>query len=416
MPKKQKILIITNSIPYPLYFGGHVRIFNIIKQISKQCEITLVCMSDRKLVENAKFLQPYCQNVIIVPIVTDRNFIQKMSLLFNPKSWHLILKRFIMLLKGMPYQVIRGYNLAFRDKLRKLLETKQYDIVQFEYADVAIYLSDLTELISNAKFVLDEHIISSLQMKRMVQYAKWPNKLYYIIQYYLYLKYEKSILSKLDHIITTTELEKHKIIELGAKENRVTAIKTGVEIKKFQYYEIEKTMPNLVFLGNMRHPPNKDGLLWFLDNVFPLIINEYKEATLVVIGEEIPKLTKRYENDHIVFRGFVERLEMEMKAGMLFIAPIRIGAGIRTKIITAMALGMPVVTTSVGIEGIDAGEAEGVIVTDNERNFANEVIKLLKNKEKRFQLGKKAKRFVEAKYSWNVISEELLMLYNTIDL
>lgn len=413
---KKKILIVSYIIPYPPYEGGSVRIFNLIKRISKHCEVSLISMSDRKLIKNAEFLRPFCKNIYIVPIpiVTDRNRIQKMLLFFCPREWPRLLKQFKMLLHAVPWAMSGYYHFEFRDKLREVLKNEQYDIIQFEFLQTGQYLSDVSELIRDAKTVLVEHAIQVVQLKRMLQYAQWPKKIYYAIRYCPCLMFEKNILLKFYHVIAMSELEKQKLIELGLQENRITVIRNGVDTRQYRDIEIPEAKQRIVFLGSMHFIPNRDGLVWFLDNVFPMIINKAKDATLVVIGETHSSITKQYANDHIVFRGIVERLELEMGKGMVFIAPIRIGAGTRLKILTAMAFGMPVVSASVGIEGIEAGKAEGVVIAHTEKSFADAVIELLKDNEKRCQLGNKARSFVEREYSWDVISSELVALYNFI--
>lgn len=409
-----KILIVSHDIPYPLYYGANVRIFNLIKHISRHFEISLICMSDKKSVKNAEFLRPFFKNIHIVPIVTDRNWMQKILLLLLPKEWPRILKRFVMLLRGVPFQVLCGYHVTFRDKLREVLKNEEFDIIQFESAKSGQYVQDLTGFVGDAKLIMVGHVIRTVEAKRFLQYMRGPKKIYYAIDYLLNLINEKKVLSKFDHIITMADLEKQKLVELGLRQNRITAIRTGVDIKQYRDTEIPGAEQRIVFLGSMKLIPNKEGLLWFLNRVFPIVKNKVENATLAVIGEEDPRITRKYTNENISFHGIVDRLETEMGKGMIFITPIRIGGGIRTKIITAMAFGMPVVTTSVGIEGIKAREAEGAIIADTEQSFADAIVELLNDDKKRYRLAENARRFVERKYSWDSISNELIAFYNSM--
>jgi glycosyltransferase involved in cell wall biosynthesis len=170
----------------------------------------------------------------------------------------------------------------------------------------------------------------------------------------------------------------------------------------------------MVFLGTLKYFPNREGLVWFLEKVFPEIRKKVKDATLIVIGEKDSRITKKYVDDHIIYRGILDNLESELSKGRIFIAPIRIGTGTRLKIVTAMAFGMPIVSASVGIEGINVGENEGAIITDTENDFAKAAISLLENKERRFKMGENARRFVEREYSWDVIFKDLSLLYKNL--
>ena len=411
---KKKVLIIIPYIPYPPYSGGAVRIFNLIKRISMHCEISLIFPLDKRFNKKADFLRPFCNNVFIVPRVYGRSPIQKILLFFNLRELPRLFKRFKMLLKGVPFSVAEFYQPGVSRKLREILSTEEYDIVQFEYISMSIYLRDIIGFMKNAKSVLVEHDITSVQQKRRLKYASWPKKILYAIDYFSMLSYEKRILSSFDHVISMSELDKKKLMSYGLSKKQISVIKNGADTEEYKDQEISHAKHHIVFLGTMAFIPNRDGLLWFLDNVFPIIVNKVKNATLLVIGEKDPGITRKYTNDHIIFRGIVERLESEMGKGIVFIAPIRIGAGTKLKIVTAMAFGMPVVTTTIGIEGIEASEAKGVIVADTEKSFADAVINLLKDKKKREQLGKNARRFAEQEYSWDVISDELVALYNSI--
>lgn len=141
-----KILIANLDIPYPPHIGGLVRIYNLIKRTSEVHEVSLICMPDRKTVKNAEFLRKFCKNIYIVPIVTDRNLIRKILLFIKPREWPRLLKRFMMLLQGTPFQVLRSYHFTFRDKLKEIVKNDNYDIIQFESLATAQYLSDLKVL------------------------------------------------------------------------------------------------------------------------------------------------------------------------------------------------------------------------------------------------------------------------------
>jgi polysaccharide biosynthesis protein PslH len=414
IPTKKRILIVCNTVPYPPHAGGDERIFNILTSVSRYYEVSLVTTSDKRFIKNAEYLRTICTKVYIIPIETSRSLIQKVLLFFCPSEWSRLLRRLTMLLKGIPYNVLRSYHFTFRDKLVEILEEVKYDIVQFEFLETGQYLTDLRSLLKHSKTVFDQHAIHSLQAKRTAQYINWPWKIIFIIDSFLSQRYENKLLPEFDYIIAVSELEKQKLVENNSQKDRIRVIKNGVNLEKFRDSGIKRIGNPLIFLGGMGFIPNREGLVWFLENIFPVIQEKIQNASLVVIGEKDQRLEKKYINAQVVFRGIINNLNEEMGEGMLFIAPVRIGAGTRLKIVTAMAFGMPVVTTSVGVEGIKAGEDEGVIIADTEKDFAGAVIELLSDDEKRYRLGRNARNFAEREYSWDMIAEELLQFYSSI--
>lgn len=306
------------------------------------------------------------------------------------------------------------YHFTFRDKLVEMLKDTHCDIIEFESMQTGQYISDLIPLIKDTKTVLVELAIPALEAKRLAQHVGFPKKIYYLFDSYLKARYEKHLLPKFDYIIAMSELEKQKLVELGLHSSLIVVIKSGVDTEQYWDIKVPNAKHNIVFLGSMKLYPNREGLCRFLDNVFPLVRKKVENATLLVIGKEDPKITNKYASKHVIFRGIVKNLEEEMGEGMLFITPVRIGAGTRLKIVTAMAFGMPVVTTSVGIEGIEATEENGVILEDTEKGFADAIINLLEDDQRRSLYGRKARIFVEDHYSWNAISKKLLRFYNSI--
>jgi glycosyltransferase involved in cell wall biosynthesis len=299
--------------------------------------------------------------------------------------------------------------------LKEVLSGNIYDIIQFESLSAAQYLPMISGRIKGARTILTVHAIISLQAKRIAEHAPWYKKIYYTLQYFLTLNYEKRLLSRFDDLITISELEKRRLVDFGLDERlvfvNISGVDTGIHRGKDM---LEEKHHNIVSIGTLKFLPNKDGLLWFLDRVFPKVTSALEDAKTIVIGEGDVSVEDRYSSDErIVFRGVIKDLSEEMGRGILFIAPIRMGAGIRTKIVTAMAYGMPVVTTSVGIEGIKASEKEGVIIEDTEEGFADAVAGLLKDRGKRIALGEAGRRFVEELYSWDSIAHELEMFYNS---
>jgi glycosyltransferase involved in cell wall biosynthesis len=371
-------------------------------------------MSDTKIVENAEKLRQFCKNIYIVPIVTGRTKIQKIPLLFQLKELRRFWERLKMFLVGIPYGNIVFYHPVFRDTLKAVLNAEHYDIVQFEVIVTGQYILFLKNILKDNKTIFVQQGMIAEELKRMAKYSKGITKGWHTLQAFLSERFEKETLKKFDHVISMSDVDKTILLRYGLDAGKVTVIRSGVDIDEFPARELPGTNNCMVTLGSLKYLPNKDGLNWFLDNVLPIIRKHIQDITVLVIGEKEESVVRKYSDNFIIFKGIVDKLETEMGMGMIFIAPIRIGTGTRLKIVTAMSLGMPVVATSVAIEGINARETEGVIIADTEENFAEAIIDLYKDKEKRFLLGANARTFVEREYSWENISYQLDNLYRTL--
>ncbi len=411
---KRSILLVCKNIPYPPYTGGNVRVFNLVKRMARDYDITLVCLSDRQAVGDAEGLRPWCCHIHVVPIVTGRSVAEKLLLLCKPAEWRRFFARAARLLRGAPFGMLCSYFPAMRDLLRSLLASGRYDIVQFE-SIVGIYLPDVEDLLGEARTVYVEHGLIGEEIARMIHRSGWGVKLRYALEPLLFNIYERKLLPRFDHIISMSELEREKIMRLtGIPERRITVVRTGVDTELYRDRAVPDRERCMALLGTMRFVPNREGFIWFAERVFPKIRRRVPDATVLVVGEEDPEITKQYSRPGIIFRGVVERLEDEFGKGMIFLAPIRIGAGTRTKIVTGMAFGMPVVSASVGIEGIAAAENEGVIIADDESDFANAVVGLLEDDARRLEMGAMARAYVEREYSWNQIYLRLNQVYRDL--
>lgn len=408
-------------IPYPPYIGGNVRLFNLIKRISASVELSLLCRSDIQALGNAEELKPYCKEIHIVPVHDQRPLLFKMARLFKPSQWQRTWARAKMLLQGIPPALVRPYLTTLREKLKELVERERFDVIQFEFVDMGLYALDLRQWAARSraamdrmgKIVLVEHDITSVVVSRERKRASLFKKLILGYDYLFLEKFEKKYFTTFDLIIAMTDVDREKILNAQPKVKDLAVITTGVDIQVHRPVRVTCANPHLVFLGTMKYLPNREGIEWFLNRVFPLVAAEYPDVRLSVIGEQDPEVTRRYENAHVTFHGIVPDLDPHME-NAIFICPTRIGAGIKTKNITAMAFGIPIVSTAVGMEGIHAREPEGVIVARDEREFAKAILRLTEDDEKRKQFGKQARACAEQKYSWDIIARDLVRKYNAL--
>jgi glycosyltransferase involved in cell wall biosynthesis len=171
---------------------------------------------------------------------------------------------------------------------------------------------------------------------------------------------------------------------------------------------------NILTMGTLYYPPNADGIRWFIQQVLPLVRQKLPGVKLTIVGKNPPKDFLRLAADEasgIVTNGFVPDLDPYFAGSAVTVVPVRAGGGMRVRILEAFARAAPVVTTTVGLEGIDACPGEDVLVADSPEEFAGSVIKLMQDKELQQKLSTNGRRLVEEKYDWQVVLGELDRVY-----
>ena len=171
----------------------------------------------------------------------------------------------------------------------------------------------------------------------------------------------------------------------------------------------------MLFTGTIRYFPNKDAVLYFYNEIFPLIKRAIPEVKFYVVGNQPPKnVIKLASSGDVVVTGRVEDVRPYFDKSAVFVCPLRSGSGMQAKILEAMAMGVPVVTTSLGFEALDAVAGRDILVADDPKRFAEEVIRLVKDRDLRQYIAQNARKLVEEKYDWSSIVERLEAVYESI--
>jgi glycosyltransferase involved in cell wall biosynthesis len=187
---------------------------------------------------------------------------------------------------------------------------------------------------------------------------------------------------------------------------KVEIIPNGVDTKVYRGIETVFKQNSIIFTGSFKYHPNYEAMVWFINYVFPLILNRIPDAHLMITGDHVGLLVP--ESKNVTLTGYVNDINDYISSSGVSIAPLLSGGGTRLKILEAMAIGTPVVATSKGAEGLDARNKEQLIIADTPESFANGVIEILKTPDLRQQLSSNGKKFVREKFDWSVIIPKFL--------
>lgn len=388
-----KILFLSPYIPIPPTFGGSIRIYNLLKGLAKNHYVTLLTFGSED----------------------KRNILEEnIGILFN--DYHLVkptwswtyrrLAQFLSLFSSKSFFSLFTKSDEMQGKIDKLLKFGQFDVVQIEFPIMANFCFNTTAL-----KILDEHNIEYDNFRRMWEKSAAPLiKLHYLREYKKTRKEEIKVLKKMDLVLTVSNKDRNTIKnEIEGKP--IYIIPNGVDTRYFKPEIKPVESFSMVFTGMMAYMPNHDGMSYFLDKIFPIILNEIPVAKVYIVGNRPPKNLSRRASKNVIITGYVPDVRPYIWKASLYIVPLRMGGGTRLKVLEALAMKKPVVSTSIGCEGIELTDNESILIADDPVDFAQKTVYLLKNALHGERIANEGYNLIHAKYDWETISsryEEIL--------
>ncbi len=385
-----KVLFISQRVPYPPNKGDKLRSFNEIVHLSQYHEIDLFCFADdKKDLQYKDELKKYCKNVTIV----------------EGSSFKSNLRTLLALATFKPLSPAYFYSSTLNKKVNSAISKNNYDVLFAYCSSMAPYIDKYT----NIKKVIDFVDVDSEKWHQYTSFAGFPKNLIYSIESRRLRKYEKSIASNYDHSFLVSEKEVEDFKSLVFDTNKITPILNGVDTEKFSNSESEYNHNNIVFTGAMDYFANIESVLYFVNNIFPIILKEIPDAHFYIVGSKPDKslLELASQNSNITVTGFVDSVLPYMHDAAVFAAPMQIARGVQNKILEAMSAGTPVVTNQRGFEGITAEPGKDLIVENDPKLFAKECIRIMKDQKYRDSFVQKGLKCIKNNYSWKINLEKL---------
>ncbi|MDR2439376.1 MAG: glycosyltransferase family 4 protein [Planctomycetaceae bacterium] len=386
------ILVLDEWLPSMHNSGKSIRTFQLLAPLAKQHRITYLAhcdSADQTEKENVRKMEDAGFEVVGVP----RSFIYNSV----PK---IILGTVPSLLHPLPISVRRHFSHNYVLMLQKLVREKHFDLVHIEWTHYAVYSSYINTL---PQFICT-HNVEYLSWQRFTKTTRNPFKIMLGIHEARKLyRFEKKYYHNADYLSIVSDNDA-QLLRNEFELNDFCIIPNGVTVTA--YDEIENTpKPNhLVYCGSMDVWVNQDAVTWFIRNIFPLILKKNPAVTLTVIGRNPPDWILKLQTDRIHFTGSVSDIRLPLKEGCLEIVPLRIAGGSRLKILEALAAKIPVLSTTIGAEGLNVEHNKNIVLADDPASFANHCIELLGNPKKRTQLVQAGRQLVEEQYDWKQIS------------
>jgi len=392
-----KLLWVKSDFLHPTNRGGQIRTLEMLKRLHRRHEVHYVCFAMPDLAEGLARCGEYCTRAYPVPHVLA----EKTSLAFVGQLLG-------GLLSSLPVSVSRYRSAAMRDKIFDLVKAEKFDAIVCDFLFPAPNIPDL------ASCVLFQHNVEAMIWKRHVEHASsGPRRLYFGLQANRMLAYEGQVCRAAQRVIAVSEQDANTMRSLY-RVTRVDAVPTGVELDYFAPPPESEPLADLVFVGSMDWMPNIDGIRWFADQALPRIRKRKPDCSVAIAGRkpsaEIQALAK--SDPLIRVTGTVPDIRPWLWGSAVSIVPLRIGGGTRLKIYEAMAAKIPVVSTTVGAEGLDIESGRNIHIADDPKDFADRCIALLEDEGQRSAMAAAAWDMVATRYSWEVVTqkfEELLL-------
>ncbi len=392
-----KILMLTPYLPYPPSAGGQIRSYNLIKHLSKNHEITLACFTrDTNTEEQIKHMEKFCKKIMIFK---------------RGKAWTIpnILRTGFSL---YPFLIMIYYTPEIIRALEKEISTGEYDLIHAETFYVMPFIPK-----TKTPIVLVEQTIMSRVFEHEIKGYQWWIKPLLMIDVAKINFWEKYYWKKVDRLVAVSD-EDARIINKAVPGKMVDVNPNGVgedlsgQSKSIHYNH------NILYMGNYKWMQNWEAAEMLATKVFPIVKNKIKDAKLLIAGQFPTPHLRSLSSDDIEIIEISDNdsgkvLDSYQKAGIL-VAPIYGPGGTRLKTLAAMASMVPVVTTPIGAEGYGAKDGESILVGKNPEHLAEQTIKVLKNKNLYIEIATKARKLVDAKFTWASITKKLENIYEEV--
>ncbi len=405
------ILFLTQVLPYPLDAGPKVRAYCVLRYLAQFHKITLVSfVRATDTPEAIAHLSQYCEAVFTCPMPRAKVL----------DAGHLLRS----LVTHQPFIIARDWVPAMHALLNDVVRQREpFDAIHADQLWMAPYALHAQRASSSSRrpaIILDQHNAVYLIPKRMANDTRNPLKRALLqLEAHKLAQYEVETCRQFNHVLWVTQ-EDYQAVQGHASAAHAPVPNSGiipicVDVDSAPPLQRRKDARRVTFLGGLHYPPNAEGIRWFAEKVFPQVLAQIPDAVLTVIGKQPPNLAELgIPSTNLEVTGYVANPQSYLEETAVFIVPLHAGGGMRVKILDAWAWGLPLVSTTVGAEGVHILPGENILIADSPSEFAQATIDLLTNRARGQALVEAGRAWVTAHYAWRTTYQMWDKIYPTV--
>lgn len=387
----KKLMVITSRFPYPLDKGDKLRSYHQIKELSKECEVHLVSLTNKSISEkNKSELDNICKSVSVFKLNILQSGLSLVKALFNKK----------------PFQVALFYNKNIHSSIKKTIREINPDHIYCQLIRCAEYVKEEYDIPKTIDYmdVLSKGIerrisTSPFYLKKILKTEAERLKIYENIMYEYFDNH--AIISSQDQ----------ELIYHVSREN-IEIIPNGIDTHFFSPNKKIEKKYTLLFNGNMQYQPNVKSAIYIVNHILPLVQEKYPEVTLLISGTSPTNEVQELASDSVVVSGWMDDIRDAYNQASIFIAPMQIGTGLQNKLLEAMAMELPCVTSKLANNALNAAPNEEILIGNSKEEYAKLIIQLIENTKEKIELGKKGQSYVRNNFNWTSSTKKLIKSMN----
>lgn len=386
-----KIFVLLSRAPYPLEKGDKLRAYHQVKYLHGKHEVFLCCLTEHNLDEKAtEELQQICSELQILKL----------------SKWRIWFNMLLATLGSQPFQVRYFYQAPVHRRVKALLKSFQPDHIYCQLARAAEYVKKERTVTKT----IDYQDAFSANMLSRSRIAPWYMRPILRQEYRRMLTYENLLFEYFEGKTIISEQDRNLIFH--DKRAEIDVVPNGVDVHYFKPGERKPTV-DLVFTGNMNYPPNVDCAQFLAQEVLPMVWKQRPETTLMISGANPSAKVQALRSDKVEITGWVEDIRDAYNAARIFVAPMRLGTGMQNKLLEAMSLGIPCITSPQVNNALGAEPGKHLLLASDASQCAHQILSLLQDEEQIRSLARAGRDFIESNFSWEKSGEKLESVFNT---
>lgn len=400
------VLVVDEEVPYPLTSGKRIRTFNLLKHLSSRHRITFLCHSNLDKAELRDAVQRFDE--LGIATVFLKRHLPKQTLLTPAPQ--LFVQLAFAFFSTFPYVVHKHLSGELQRQVARLANRDNIDLVHFEWTPyAAVIKKGFTK-----PWIVDAHNCESIIWKRYFQTERNVIKRWYMgKEWKKFERFEKKIFQAASQTVFVSEVDR-SIAESVFDCRRHAVVENGVDVAQFTFNDLISRSPNkMLFLGGLDWRPNVDGVMFLLDEIWPQVRRLNPHIQLEIVGRcPSDRLIERIRNEqNVMLHANVPSVQPFLASARAMLVPLRIGGGSRLKILEAAASGLPVISSTIGAEGLDLRPEKHFIEANTSHEFTAAILESVRNTDRLNQMVRTARQVIECHYDWSFLAEKLELIW-----